>query len=63
MHTIAIILCLITLPIILLLYFTASPRQRAKRIAKRMRASGCTYRVIAQRLGVCPTTARNYCLA
>lgn len=59
MHTIAIILCLITLPVILLLYITATPRQHAKR----MRASGCTYRVIAQRLGVSQTTARNYCLA
>ena len=59
MHTIAFILCLITLPIILLLYITATPQQHAKR----MRSSGCTYRVIAQRLGVSPTTARNYCLA
>lgn len=58
MHTIAIIAVLITLPIILLLYFTSTKRQHAKR----MRASGCTYRVIAKRLGVCPTTARNYCL-
>jgi DNA-binding NarL/FixJ family response regulator len=58
MHTIAIIICLITLPIILLLYFTASKQQHAKR----MRASGFTYRVIAQRLGVSQTTARNYCL-
>lgn len=59
MHTITIILCLITLPIILLLYFTASKQQHAKR----MRASGCTYRVIAQRLRISPTTARTYCLA
>jgi len=59
MHTIAIIICLITLPIVLLLYFTASKQQHAKR----MRASGCTYRVIAQRLGVSQTTARNYCLS
>ena len=59
MHTIAIILCLITLPVILLLYITATPQQHAKR----MRSSGRTYRVIAQRLGVSPTTARNYCLA
>jgi hypothetical protein len=58
MHTIAIIICLITLPIVLLLYFTASKQQHAKR----MRASGCTYRVIGQRLGVSQTTARNYCL-
>jgi DNA-binding NarL/FixJ family response regulator len=58
MHTIAVIICLITLPIVLLLYFTASKQQHAKR----MRASGCTYRVIAQRLGVSQTTARNYCL-
>jgi len=58
MHTIAFIICLITLPIVLLLYFTASKQQHAKR----MRASGCTYRVIAQRLGVSQTTARNYCL-
>jgi hypothetical protein len=58
MHTIAIILCLITLPLILLLYITATPQQHAKR----MRSSGCTYRVIAQRLGVSATTARKYCL-
>jgi hypothetical protein len=58
MHTIAIIICLITLPIVLLLYFTASKQQHAKR----MRKAGCTYRVIAQRLGVSKTTARNYCL-
>jgi hypothetical protein len=45
MHTIGFIVCLITLPIVLLLYFTASKQQHAKR----MRRSGCTYRIIAQR--------------
>jgi len=58
MHFIAIIACIITLPFVLLLYFTATPKQHAKR----MRRNGCVYRVIAQRLGVSETTARNYCL-
>ena len=59
MQTFVIFIILITLPIILLLYFTSTPQQHAKR----MRASGCVYRVIAKRLGVSQTTARNYCLA
>jgi len=52
MHTIGFIVCLITLPIVLLLYFTASKQQHAKR----MRRSGCTYRIIAQRLNISQTT-------
>jgi hypothetical protein len=52
MHTIGFIVFLITLPIVLLLYFTASKQQHAKR----MRRSGCTYRIIAHRLNISQTT-------
>ena len=47
------------LPVIVLLWLTESKQQRARR----WRRSGQTYKTIASRLNVSPTTARRYCLA
>jgi hypothetical protein len=58
MHTIAIIICLITLPIILLLYFTASKPQHARR----MRRNGHSPKLIGARLGVSHQQVTAWCL-
>ena len=50
---------LIALPIIVLLWATESPQQRARR----WRRTGLSYRAIGARLSVSYTTARRYCLA
>jgi hypothetical protein len=55
----AAILALIILPVLILLWATESPQQRARR----MRAAGDSYRAIGAALGVSHTTARRYCLA
>jgi len=47
------------LPVIVLLWLTESKQQRARR----WRRSGQTYKTIASKLNVSPTTARRYCLA
>ena len=57
--TLAILAALLTLPLLLLLWASESPQQRARR----WRRAGLSYRLIAGRLGVSPTTARRYCLA
>jgi len=49
---------LLLLPVIILLYITASPQQHARRL----RASGKTYKQIAQRLNCSPTTARRWAI-
>ena len=56
---IATLLALITLPIIILLWATESKQQKAKR----MRSRGHTYKTIATRLSISPTTARKYAIA
>jgi len=55
----AVALAALLLPLLLLLWATESPRQRARR----MRRRGHSYRTIGARLGVAHTTARRYCLA
>ena len=50
---------LLLLPVILLLWLTESPQQRAKR----WRKAGHTYKAIASRLSISPTTARRWCLS
>ena len=50
---------LLLLPLILLFWITESPQQRARR----WRKAGHTYKSIASRLNVSPTTARRYALA
>ena len=45
-------------PVIFILWLTESKQQSAKR----MRKAGHTYKTIASRLNVSPTTARRYCL-
>tara|TARA_Y100000004_G_scaffold27883_1_gene28591 strand:- start:180 stop:368 length:189 start_codon:yes stop_codon:yes gene_type:complete len=52
-------LAALLLPLLVLLWATESPRQRAQR----MRRRGHSYRAIGRRLGCAHTTARRYCLA
>jgi hypothetical protein len=49
---------LLLLPLIILIWATESKQQRARRL----RSAGATYRTIATRLSVHPSTARRYCL-
>ena len=55
----ALVAVFLLLPIVVLLWATESPQQRARR----MRRRGHSYRTIAGRLHVSPSTARRYCLA
>ena len=55
----ALLAAFLLLPVLLLLWATESPRQRARR----MRRRGHSYRTIGARLGIAHTTARRYCLA
>ena len=55
----AVLAAFFVLPIVVLLWATESPQQRARR----MRRRGHTSRTIAGRLHVSPSTARRYCLA
>ena len=50
---------LLLLPVIVLLYVTATPQQHAKRL----RAGGHSYRAIGKQLKISHTTARRYCIA
>jgi uncharacterized membrane-anchored protein len=54
----ALVAVFLLLPLLLLLWATESPRQRARR----MRRRGHSYRTIGARIGVAHTTARRYCL-
>lgn len=56
--TAALVAVFLLLPLVVLLWATESPRQRARR----MRRRGHSYRTIGARLGVAHTTARRYCL-
>ena len=58
-HFLALGVALLLLPVVVLLYITASPQQHARRL----RASGHTYKAIAERLHCSPTTARRWALA
>ena len=55
----AVLAAFFVLPIVVLLWATESPQQRARR----MRCRGHTFRAIAGRWHVSPTTDRRYCLA
>ena len=55
----ALVAVFLLLPLVVLLWATESPQQRARR----MRRRGHTFRTIAGRLHVSPSTARRYCLA
>ena len=55
----ALVAVFLLLPLVVLLWATESPRQRARR----MRRRGHSYRTIGARLGVAHATARRYCLA
>lgn len=57
--TAALLAAFLLLPLVVLLWATESPRQRARR----MRRRGHSYRTIGRRLGCAHTTARRYCLA
>ena len=54
----AIVAALLLLPLVVLLWATESPQQRARRMHRR----GHSYRAIGRRLGCAHTTARRYCL-
>ena len=56
--TVALVVAVLTIPVIVLLYVTASPQQHAKRL----RAAGHTYKSIATRLSISPTTVRRWAL-
>ena len=55
----ALLLAVLTIPVMVLLYYTATPQQHAKRL----RAAGHTYASIAQHLKTTPSTARRWALA
>jgi uncharacterized membrane-anchored protein len=55
----AAVAAFLILPILVLLWVTESPQQKARRL----RAAGQTYRAIGAAIGVSHTTARRYCLA
>ena len=55
----ATLLAVLTIPLVVLLWVTESPQQRARR----WRRTGSTYRSIGERLGVSQTTARRWCVA
>lgn len=57
--TAACLLVLLLFPLLLLLWATESKGQRIRR----WRASGLTWRVCAERLGVSPSTARRWAIA
>ena len=50
---------LLLLPVVLLLYATATPQEHAKRL----RAAGHTYQAIGARFRVHPSTARRWCMS
>jgi hypothetical protein len=55
----ATLLAVLTIPLVLILWASESPQQRARR----WRKAGNTYRSISERLGVSQTTARRWCAA
>lgn len=55
----ATLLALLTIPLVVILWATESPQQRARR----WRSTGSTYRSIGERLGVSQSTARRWCAA
>ncbi len=55
----ATLLALLTIPLVVILWATESPQQRARR----WRRTGSTYRSIGERLGVSQSTARRWCSA
>ena len=52
-------LAALLLPLLLLLWVTESPRQRARR----MRRRGHSYRAIGRRVGRAPSTVHRWCSA
>ena len=55
----AVVLALITVPLVIIWRLSLTPQQHAKRL----RAKGLTYRAIGSQINVSHTTARRYCLA
>ena len=53
----ATLLALLTIPLVVILWATESPQQRARR----WRSTGSTYHSIAVRLGISQSTARRWC--
>ena len=55
----AIVAALLLLPLVVLLWATESPRQRARRMHRR----GHSFRAIARRVGRAPSTVHRWCSA
>ena len=55
----ALLVALLILPALILWRLSLTPRQNARRL----RSAGHSYRVIAARLGVAPSTAHRWCQA
>jgi len=55
----ATLLALLTIPVLVILWATESPQQRARRWHR----SGQSYRAIGRRLGISYSTARRWCMA
>ena len=55
----ALVAAFLLLPLLLLLWATESPRQRARR----MRRRGHSYRIIGRRVGRAPSTVHRWCSA
>ena len=55
----AIVAALLLLPLVVLLWATESPQQRARR----MHRSGHSYRAIGRRVGRAPSTVHRWCSA
>lgn len=55
----AVVLALITVPLVIVWRLSLTPQQHAKRL----RTKGLTYRSIGLQLRISHTTARRYCLA
>ena len=53
---VATVLALITVPLVILWRLSLTPQQQAKRL----RSTGHTYKSIATRLSISPTTARRW---
>lgn len=55
----AIVAALLLLPLVVLLWATESPKQRARRMHRR----GHSFRAIARRVGRAPSTVHRWCTA
>lgn len=55
----ATVLAVLTIPLVIVWRISLTPQQNAKRL----RNQGCTYKAIANQLGISATTARRWAMA